>query len=108
MELKTYLAGILKVLDKDYDAEEVNFDTTEDGYVITFKSETGVPDGDERTSGGDWYRNVVIDVKLGTKYFTPYERSSIWGDCCKNCKESNEKAKTETKVKDKDKVAPSG
>lgn len=106
IELKPYMAGIFKSLDKDWEAEDVQFEATDNGYRITFKNECiadkSIPENDRYK--GEWYRNVEITVNLGEKYFTPHSYERWHGVCpCINCCEEERKEK----VTDKDKTAPS-
>jgi len=102
IELKSYLVGLLKALEDDYQVEEIKFEDTENGYRLFFKEEL---DGNEDDEGrrGEWKRDVEINVTLGEKSFTKWGYSR-WHDVCpcKNCEE------TKKEVTDKDKVAPSG
>ncbi len=90
VEIKTYLVDILNALEKDYEVENVNFELTDEGYVITFKADCEDKNDEHKVDGkrGSWYCNNEIKVTLGTKYFEAYGFSSLYQDICPcdNCK----------------------
>lgn len=102
IELKSYLVGLLKSLEDDYQVEGIKFEETFNGYRLTFQEEL---DGNENEKGerGEWKRDVEIYVSLLDKEFTKWSYSRYHEVCpCNNCE------KPEKEVTDKDKVAPSG
>lgn len=89
IEVKNYMALLLKSLSTDYEIEDLQIGKTKDGFKITFREDEDNPPKDVEVRYANHYRKVTIEVKFDKELEVKKWEVSDYspGYCaCPNCK----------------------